>query len=162
MRLIILLLIVVVMFSTTFAVGLADYIPSFLIANQNNSKSSHNHQINTSMVGVNNYQSVTGDNTESNNFCKRSRVYSVFCEQKNESSLGMGRISTDIESPAKFLKPKINTDPNQTSFQSQDLRSALNKYNSSYMLNITPKDNMSVGLGMTNTGLNQLQFNMKY
>ena len=166
MKLILSLVLWVVMFSTIFAVGLADYVPSFLVASQNNSKSSNNYPSNSSintpmLVGINDKQSATVYSGNSNDFCKNSGADSVFCKQDNESATS--KVSdASVESTSNPLKPKINTDPNLTSLQSQDLREALSKYNSGYMFNIAPKDNMSIGIGGTERGLNQLQFNMKY
>lgn len=158
--------------TTICAIGLADFVPNFLATNQSNKSSSKYKNNEQGKLAATYYPSSPTNKSpqkirKMSNYCSDSNGAvsgSVFCKKHfHESNVRL----TDIAKEPTAVDPSdpsriTNLSPNQTAMQSQDLKNALNKYTNNFMLSVQPKKDIDIGMGVTDKGLNELQFKMKY
>lgn len=155
------------------AIGLADFVPNFLVnpdnANNTNTASSegkiianHDNAVSSGVIAI------QGADVTPSAYCKRNGVTSksVFCTVSPEST-APNPTNDNQAIPSNGYSPSAagnlnRLTPNQTALQSQGLRTAMGKYSSNYMLSMHPKENLNIGMGVTEKGFNELQLNIKY
>lgn len=159
--------------TTICAIGLADFVPNFLATKQANKNSSNKYKNNEQAKLAAPYYTSSQISKNSQKISKMSNYCSdtngavsgsVFCKKHfHESNVRL----TDLAKKPSSVDPSdptriTNIAPNQTAMQSQDLKNALNKYTNNFMLSVQPKKDLDIGMGVTEQGLNELQFKMKY
>ncbi|MFN8769834.1 MAG: hypothetical protein ACK5Z5_08265 [Neisseriaceae bacterium] len=156
----------------SFAIGLADFVPNFLtpkpqakknIIQKTNESAKINRIIDPRSNPV---TTKVQQPKKATNYCYNTDgtvSNSVFCKNyKVESDVHLADISRRpiLANLPETTNPDLA--PKQTAMQSQEFRTALNRYNSSFMLSVHPQQNLGIGMGVTEQGFNQFQFNLKY
>ena len=150
-------------FSQSFSLGLADFVPSFLTTKQNVNQAKS--------IAINNNESsnvqlAVNTNASSNvaycdNLKNRGFHSSVFCAQnESQNRLNVAPLNSNNATSANVISNDTSvpqTTVNQSTLQDQELKNAMSRYNSTYMLSIQPQNDVKM-----NVGVNQLQLNIKY
>lgn len=145
------------------AIGVADFIPNFLAVETGGKKSTGSYV--SSSPNVNGVVVVTESANTTNKYCSGTNVNirdSIFCQPQYESSIIINNQVDIATASSSQNSSQTHTDPNLSAMQTNYFRNAIGKYGSNYMLSIKPTDNMNVGIGATDKGVNALQFNIKY
>ena len=108
---------------------------------------------------------ASGWSSEVSEDCLAEDAYmrdSIFCHDIRKNRAKQALVTNDSKSVTVGSGSLNTTEPNQNALQSANMRSALGKYDSNYMFSIKPDDNMHLGIGAGDNGVNTFKFDMTY
>ncbi len=151
----------------SYALGLADFTPSFLLPKESQAIKNNNSAIINNNPSINNVIINKCDQPIVENKLFPNSV--VYKQIESSNNLNITVLANNkhlmTEKPIDDNRSIDNnsiftinpTTVNQTALQDQEVRNAINSYKSTYMLSIKPEDNINMSMG-----LNELQLSIKY